>query len=89
MPPSWSIAPTLAARHRRPGDTPSTEIDAPESGARKPEEHGDRGGLAGAVGAEQGDRLAAADAEADVVDGEHGAEATRDAVDATASRSPW
>ena len=43
-------------------------------GRRQAEQHVDRGGLAGAVGAEEGDDLAGRDGQVDAVDGTHAAE---------------
>ena len=45
-----------------------SSITSPASGRTRPEQHLDHGGLAGAVGPEQPEHLAAADGEGDVVD---------------------
>ena len=50
------------------GSSPSTRTDA-GVGDDEPFAHLDRGGLAGAVGAEQGEHLGALDVEVDTVDG--------------------
>jgi hypothetical protein len=53
----------------------------------QPEEHAGGGGLAGAVGAEKGHRLAAGDGERDAVHGDHVAEGLGDAVDGDCVRT--
>ena len=60
--------------------SPSTVI-RPALGSEQAEQHGDRGGLAGAVGAEQRGRGAARHGEAQAVDGEHLAVALAQARD--------
>jgi hypothetical protein len=56
------------ARAVRPGDRLAAEGDRAAIGADDVGDHADERGLAGAVGPEQGEDLAGADVEADVVD---------------------
>jgi hypothetical protein len=59
----------LGVDHRRTGDADPSAVDAFETG-----DHAQRGGLAAAGRTQQGEHLAAFDAEADPVDGAHVAE---------------
>ncbi len=66
--------------HRQRGDVVAVELDAAAVGLDQAGDHVEHGGLAGAVRAEQADRLAAAHIERDALDHRAAAEALLDAV---------
>ena len=79
-PPCCSIAPTQPARTASAGLRPRI-CDGAGGRAQEAEDGVDDRGLAGAVGPEQGDRLAGRDVEVEVVDGEGVAVADGEAGD--------
>ena len=82
--------------HRQLGDVVAVEFDGAAIGLDQPGDHVEHGGLAGAVRAEQADRLAAADIDADAAHDLAGAETLFHAVHgeiagraAAAAARPW
>ena len=69
------------------GWRPSTSTE-PVVGLREAEDHVDGGGLAGAVGAEEGDDLALLEGEVDAADGVDGAEVLGDPGDLDGGHGP-
>ena len=57
-----------AAEHRQTGDIAALEVDLPGGGADQAGDHVEGGGLAGAVGAEETEDLAAVDGHVDALD---------------------
>ena len=70
-----------AAIHRKVGHVVPVEQDRAVVGGNKPGDHVEDGGLAGAIGAEEADRLAALDVETDAADDGTPLEALADFLD--------
>ena len=66
---------------KRKREIETEEMDPPRGRLQQTEQHGDGGGLAGAVAAEQGDRLAPLHREIDAVNRRHRVEPLGEALD--------